>query len=608
MGREMEDDRYRIKRDLTIPLVALVATLAAVGAGVWWATTSYTVSEDKILIAVVIPDAEGADGAWWGQQGEASVRFLRGIKEPLEEVGFEVLSPSDPAVLEAVEGAQDRRELVERARALGAGVLLTGRMEVASEQALDGGAAVEVILQGDLELLLTEADDEDIKTIPARALQVGPDRQDAVRVAAQEASRLAFDELVAAIVSFPAVAALFDKAQRTPEQAQVANAIEKARNFVDLRAMEIQKRDEVVAGVRAQWGSEAVGPVPVEQLSPFGREDYLVGVLPGGVGVIGTVKERRTRMDLESFKLVTEWQPERQDFIGPGGATHAIFEAHNIFSHPAMARGGAAVAVVTEEHGLGFSLRLVKLDPATGQALGSRVLLTVGGQRQLAWPEVSPDGSRILFGIRDCARCNTGLELIQADGGGRREIFKADDWRGVGDAQWVGEGASVAFVIYHDERPRRFMMAEALTGEQRLVHENGEVSYINERFSPDGSLLAYVSGGPEGRQLVVRRMSDGMVKPLTTDLHVKRPSISFDNALVAFEATGQGSPMDTSFVDPEVAVVPVEGGEVRRMTVNAVEDRHLRWAPDRREIFFETVIEDPQRGEPWVAIRRLSVP
>ena len=338
MGREMEDDRYRIKRDLTIPLVALVATLAAVGAGVWWATTSYTVSEDKILIAVVIPDAEGADGAWWGQQGEASVRFLRGIKEPLEEVGFEVLSPSDPAVLEAVEGAQDRRELVERARALGAGVLLTGRMEVASEQALDGGAAVEVILQGDLELLLTEADDEDIKTIPARALQVGPDRQDAVRVAAQEASRLAFDELVAAIVSFPAVAALFDKAQRTPEQAQVANAIEKARNFVDLRAMEIQKRDEVVAGVRAQWGSEAVGPVPVEQLSPFGREDYLVGVLPGGVGVIGTVKERRTRMDLESFKLVTEWQPERQDFIGPGGATHAIFEAHNIFSHPAMAR------------------------------------------------------------------------------------------------------------------------------------------------------------------------------------------------------------------------------------------------------------------------------
>lgn len=620
----LDDDagELKIKRNVVGPVTVTLLLVAALGLLAFKVLTSYSVSADKVLIAVTVPDSPEDSGQWWDdEQGVASRAFVSGIKGSMEAVGFTVIDPRKPEYAAALAGVDDESGLVSAARSLGAGVLIHGRLSPVQEEAAPNGAWHELILEGDLKLRLTGHEGPDSeRTVPVRRMQAGPDRQDAVRMAASSVSSFFFDEIVAAIVTMPDVAALFDKETRTPEQAQVAQAIKRAYNFNDLRDRAMKKRHDLIASAQARWEDQDAGRAAITQLSPFGREDYLVGVFPGGQGVIGTVKERRFFMKRETLELANTWLPERQDFIGDKGASHTVFEAYNIYGYPGLSRDGETLAVTTDDNGAMMSLRVIKIDPASGQSDKARVIYSIP-KGVLSFPRPSPDGRRVLVQHKTCRRCNGSLEMIDVATGQKTVVFKGDDWRGVGSYDWVGaEGKIVSYVVYHETTGRRVVLHDLSTDESKVLQQDGDgFSFINNSFSNDGTLMAFVQGGPQGRQLAVMTLSSGEVKTLTQGVYVKRPAFSHDNRYLAFEATGNSSSKDRYRRDHEIAVIDLkapimtddEGEEVLRplhyLTVNDLKDRHMRWAPDAHQLYFETITEDPQIDEPWVAIRSLNV-
>ncbi|MEO1273722.1 MAG: hypothetical protein AAFX99_37065, partial [Myxococcota bacterium] len=189
-------------------------------------------------------------------------------------------------------------------------------------------------------------------------------------------------------------------------------------------------------------------------------------------------------------------------------------------------------------------------------------------------------------------------------------IYKDHNW-GVGYALWVGpRHDTIAYVAWGPDRDRKVLMKDLKTNTETVLHRNNKETgnTINESFSPDGSKVVFVRGGNGAtRQLVVRDIASGEETVLVENVFIKRPAISFDNRWVAFEATGRASPRDRYRRDYEIAVVPIDGGEMRYLTVNDLKDRHLQWAPDRLDIYFETVIEKPLKTEDyWVVIRTLT--
>ncbi|MEO1273487.1 MAG: hypothetical protein AAFX99_35835, partial [Myxococcota bacterium] len=415
----MYDEPIAVKRNLAGPLVVLGIVLVVLGVGAWWVLTSWQVRHDIALVAVTIPDSEGDSGQWWAVgegQGEASRRFVMGLKAPMEEVGFSLIDPGNDDHRAVIDGSSSNVEdLISRARRLGAGVLIHGTLKPSLETVVADSEAYELILEGDVEVLLTDQDKPDPKVIPMRQMVGAADRQDAIRLAANAVADFYFDEVAAAIMSMPEVDRLFDKATRTPEQAKVAVELKPARNMTQLYFDALRERDAQIAAFEKDWKEQDAGDVPIQRLSPFGREDYLVGVLPNGEGVVATVKMRRLYWQRRQLRLTSVWLPERLDIIGRQREQSLLYETYNIYGVPARpSRDGGQIGLITDDHGDRLSLRGLTRKPG-GVTEEVKLLHSIPNGIMTA-PLVSPDGVKIAFLHRTCKRCNNTLNLISASG------------------------------------------------------------------------------------------------------------------------------------------------------------------------------------------------
>jgi serine/threonine-protein kinase len=94
-------------------------------------------------------------------------------------------------------------------------------------------------------------------------------------------------------------------------------------------------------------------------------------------------------------------------------------------------------------------------------------------------------------------------------------------------------------------------------------------------FSPDGSLLAYISADPD-RNIHVRRMDTGETRPLPGTANASNLSFSPDGRSISFGGDGQGT------TGRQLKTVPVAGGPVRPLIntqANAAPPRP-RWGED----------------------------
>ena len=130
------------------------------------------------------------------------------------------------------------------------------------------------------------------------------------------------------------------------------------------------------------------------------------------------------------------------------------------------------------EHSIQETLRFdVEVAPATNRT------------NMLRWARVSPRGDRVVY------QALGRLYVRELPDGEPRRLTRQNDYFEFFPA-WSPDGSQIAFTTWHDEDLGRVMMADARTGNARVVvRERGH--YVEPSFSPDGETLVYrkASGG-----------------------------------------------------------------------------------------------------------------
>lgn len=237
--------------------------------------------------------------------------------------------------------------------------------------------------------------------------------------------------------------------------------------------------------------------------------------------------------------------------------------------HPAVSRDGKWIAFS------GGGIFVARLG-----AVARRI--THPGKGTDAYPDWSPDGSRIVFSRSEGLTDPGMLYVVNRDGSGLRRLTKGNDTT----PSWSPDGRTVTFT-------RGAEGLDGLDDNVRIIGADGKNLRVLIRdaqdpaWSPDGSKIAFA-----------RFMTGGDIAIAIFDLKTKRitwvvrsklstaPAWSADGRRIAFEDYSD-VPSDTPYVIgiPEIYVVNVDRTGLRRLTKDKETDWTPAWTPDGQIIF-----------------------
>ncbi|MDI3338974.1 MAG: S9 family peptidase [Sphaerobacter sp.] len=190
--------------------------------------------------------------------------------------------------------------------------------------------------------------------------------------------------------------------------------------------------------------------------------------------------------------------------------------------------------------------------------------LTAGGD-----PQVSPDGSRILYTYstvdRERGKPVSHLWLCDIDGANRRQVTFGGEREGVG--RWSPDGRQIAFVSDRVPKSGIFVMPIGQPGEARELTRHGQ-PITDLAWSPDGTRIAYTTTfDPEN--------------PTEAEPPPDAPPRVRVTRRIDYKQDGRGYLNDAR---SHVWVVDVATGERRRITDRLVDHFFPQWSPDGRMI------------------------
>lgn len=216
---------------------------------------------------------------------------------------------------------------------------------------------------------------------------------------------------------------------------------------------------------------------------------------------------------------------------------------------------------------------------------GEAVPLTDGQWKDWS-PTWSSDGRSVYFVSNRGGAMDLWQQRVGADGtplgepqsltvgiGMRRAVFSPDESRlAYSDGQRVANLYRVPILA---DRPATWEDAEQLTFDRALI------SVVN--VSRDGKRLAFNSNRTGNPDLWIMPAEGGEIRQLTTDPTPDwSPSWSPNGQEIAFYSYRSGN--------RHIWVMPTSGGPARQLTHSEAEDYHPRWSPDGREIAFFSLL------------------
>ena len=187
-------------------------------------------------------------------------------------------------------------------------------------------------------------------------------------------------------------------------------------------------------------------------------------------------------------------------------------------------------------------------------------------------PQVSPDGSRILFeSNRD--EGDTEIYVMNADGSGQTRLTVSPGYDVVGT--WSPDGERVAFVSTRaDGNWDIYVMNADGSGVTRLTDNPG--TDTNPDWSPDGTELVFWSSRSSGLGLFKMNADGTGVTQLTDVINDNEPDWSPDGQKIAFSSARDGN--------FEIYEMNADGSGLTRLTNSSAIDFSPSFSPDGTHI------------------------
>ena len=225
--------------------------------------------------------------------------------------------------------------------------------------------------------------------------------------------------------------------------------------------------------------------------------------------------------------------------------------------------------------------------PATPSTVLSGIDLF--GLEQAADPQISPDGSRIVY-VRNSAdimtdRLRGALWLIDVRTGQQTPVAAGPGSHA--SPRWSPDGTRIAYVAASDGQPPQLVVRWMATGETAKITQLPD-SPSDIAWSPDGRRIAYVMAVPG------TAMKLGSAPPKPEGAKWAEPLEVIDR--VTYRADGGG------YIKPgydHLFIVAADGGAPRQLTFGNYHDSGpISWAPDGRSIVFSAVRTPDWEREP----------
>ena len=207
-----------------------------------------------------------------------------------------------------------------------------------------------------------------------------------------------------------------------------------------------------------------------------------------------------------------------------------------------------------------------------------------GGQYE---PAFSPDGSEVAFVWNGEKQDNFDIYVKFVDGG--MPLRLTTNAAGEGSPAWSPDGRCLAFIRYSTKPGESgFYIIPALGGPERRIGDAAPLPHIFDRhldWSPDGRFLAVVDKtDPAGPfEIFLLSIDTGerrrITMPPAKSIGDTGPAFSPDGRMLAFKRT-------TSAGVNDIYLVPVVGGNPRRLTFGNGFTANHAWTPDGSELIF----------------------
>jgi Tol biopolymer transport system component len=189
----------------------------------------------------------------------------------------------------------------------------------------------------------------------------------------------------------------------------------------------------------------------------------------------------------------------------------------------------------------------------------------------LTGPEVSPDGTSMVFMRWTVASNQYQIWIMDRDGRNPRRIFSGTGW----DPTWSPDGTQILFAS--DMNGSNQLYIVNLNGV--AVHKITNLPALRGRsdWSPHGRSIVTYSGEPWQREVYILDADGSNVRQLTpSGGNSQGPTFSRDGKWVAFTAYFD-HPGDINGC--EIYIIRVNGMDLRRLTNNDYCDYQPRWGP-----------------------------
>ncbi len=244
----------------------------------------------------------------------------------------------------------------------------------------------------------------------------------------------------------------------------------------------------------------------------------------------------------------------------------------------------AAVLAIVVLVGGPVAYRYFKTEPKPAELpLNIIPFTSSAGEKDL--PAFSPDGNAIAYSWNGEKNDNSNI-YVKLVGAGVPLRLTADPGDDLSPA-WSPDGRFIAF-IRRSKVGDAYYLVPALGGPERKLADSyrNAVEFGNSLdWSPEGKFLVVTDRmSPQDRLrllLISTESGERKVVASPTDPFLASPRFSPDGKAVAFVA-GPG------FLAQDVYLVPVSGGEPKRLTFDKRFIHGLSWAPDGKEIVFSS--------------------